>query len=248
MKKIIIALALGIFFASGLLGATATIVKVKGTVNVRRSAGSPWIMARVGMTISKGGSISSGFAAAALVKIKPSGSVVRVDQFTTMRFSQLASSGSQVRTTLKLQIGSVRAVVKSTARMRSKFRISTPVATASVRGTIPDVSHYPDTGTTITYIRGFGTVQSLRGRLQLLSLGQQSRVNNQGGATTPFDEAHRPYGIGTIGFNLTPAERDALFRNVSARIYSAESGIRDRLRRFKKQLKLKDQAFDPSIQ
>ena len=127
----------------------------------------------------------------------------------TRRISRLAGRRRTVRTSLRLRIGTVRAVVKSTRKIRHRFRISTPVATASVRGTIPEVSHFPGQGTRIAYLKGSGFVISKKGRMQLLRRGQFSRVTGRG-SSTPFQETQLKNAAGTIQQNLTPGEREIL--------------------------------------
>jgi len=210
MKQMLTALTTLLFLvAETLSAASARLVTVRGRVSVRRYAGAPWVRARRGMTLRKGAVISTGYAAAALIRITPGWTMVRVNQFTTTSISRLSSSRKTVRTSFRLRIGTVRAVVKSSRKIHHRFRISTPVATASVRGTIPEVSHFPGQGTIISYLKGSGFVISKKGRIQLLRKGQFSRVSRRG-SSTPFQEALLKRAAGTIQQNLTPGELSLL--------------------------------------
>ena len=209
MKRISILSVLLILLSGTLFAAGARLVTVRGRVSVRQYAGAPWVRARRGMYLRKGAVISTGYAAAALLRITPGWTMVRVNQFTTMSIARLSGKGRTVRTALKLRIGTVRAVVKSTRKIRHRFRISTPVATASVRGTIPEVSHFPGQGTVISYLKGSGYVISKKGRMQLLKRGQFSRATARG-VTSPFQEAQLKNMAGTIQQHLTPGERAIL--------------------------------------
>jgi len=207
MKKITgYALIILLVSAAALSGASARIISLRGRVSVRPYAGARWVGARVGMTLGRGAVVSTGYGSAALVQITPSWTMVRVNQFTTVSISSLSQSKGSINTSLRLQMGTVRAVVKSSAQLRSRFRISTPVATASVRGTIPEVSHFPGQGTIIRYLQGSGFVISRRGRMQLLSRGQSSRTGRGGHSSTPFQEAALRAASGSILSQLTPGE------------------------------------------
>lgn len=214
--------------------ASATVVQVQGKVSIRTGSSGPWVAVRSGMTLSQGASIATGYQSAVTLRILPTGSVVRLNQFTTVSVDALGQTGKTVNTTLRLKMGTVRAVVKNTVNERSRFVVATPVATASVRGTIPEVSHFPDTGTRITYLQGSGYVLSKKGRLQLLARNQSSSVSMEGEATTASQESGSNLATAAIKLNLTSAERAALSNPHGALSGLGLSG-RDSIRDLQKQ-------------
>ena len=205
MKKITLIAIILLSLSTGLFSASIRIVGVYRRVSVRRYPGAPWVAARRGMIIRRGGSISTGFRSVAILRVYPTGSVVRLNQFTYTTVNRLRSFRGYVYSNFKLRVGSVRAVVKSKKRFRSRFSISTPVATASVRGTIPLVSHFPKIGTTVVYLKGFGTVLTKRGRMLLLAAKQLSR-STKGGTMTPGEVSRLIRTVGAFKLNLTSEE------------------------------------------
>ncbi|HPH02901.1 MAG TPA: FecR family protein [Spirochaetota bacterium] len=237
------------FFAMATLSleaaATATVVQVQGRVSIRSGASGPWVTARSGMTLPEGASITTGYQSAVTLRIAPTGSVVRLNQFTTVSVASLGQSGNTVNTTLKLKMGTVRAVVRNTVNERSSFVVSTPVATASVRGTIPEISHFPDSGTRIAYIEGSGYVSNKKGRLQLLARNQRSTVSTKGTTSTALQEAGKRRATAAIQLNLTPAEQEALFRPGRGRSGDPGMGGRDFIRDLQKWRYIRENLSDP---
>jgi hypothetical protein len=199
------------------------------------------------MTLQQGASITTGYQSAVTLRIMPTGSIVRLNQFTTISVSALAQTGQTVNTTLKLKMGTVRAVVKNTVNERSRFVVSTPVATASVRGTIPEISHFPDTGTMISYLQGSGYVLSKKGRLQLLARNQQSAVSTRGSTTTALQEAGKKRAAAAIALNLTPSEQNALYRGGLGRPQGAAMDVRDLLNDLKQWRYTRENQIDPTM-
>lgn len=244
MKRIIISMA-ALLCSYGLFGATATVVRVQGSVKIRRPAG--WVNAVPGMVLSSGATVSTGFRAAAVVRIMPTGTMVRVNQFTTVSISRLSQQGGTVSTGLQLKVGTVRAVVRNTVASRSRFSISTPVATASVRGTIPEVSHFPGFGTRVAYLQGHGTVMNRRGRIQILRRMQQSSVGRSGVPTTAAEELQKKRAAAAMQFNLNPVEQGVIFREGNNRFGPGGPAVGQFFNNIKDQLKLQDLLIKPRL-
>lgn len=244
MKKYVLITAL-LFVSMELFGVRATVVRTSGSVKVRRGTG--WVKAARGMVLPAGATISTGFRAAAVVRIMPTGTMVRVNQFTTVSINKLGQQGKTVATRLKLKVGTVRAVVKNTVKSRSRFSISTPVATASVRGTIPEVSHFPGIGTRVAYLQGHGTVMNRRGRVQILRRMQQSSVGRSGVPTTAADELKKKQAAAAIRFNLNPVEEGVIFRDSGNRFGAAGPAVGHFFNNIKDQLKLQNLLIKPRL-
>jgi hypothetical protein len=118
----------------------ATVVAVKGSVDIKLTAEAAWQPVQEGMKLPVGATICTGvmsrvdldFDGHAVVTISHP-SIVRVDRFLM--------TDKAVETRLHLKVGSMRAgVVKE--QIASDFKITTPTVTLSTRGTeIADVTH-----------------------------------------------------------------------------------------------------------
>jgi len=254
MKKIMIVLLI-LVLAAVTLSATARVIYRKGTVYAKLYKGAGWTRVSRATTLRSGAVISTGYRSAVVLRVYNknwTSSIVRVYQFTTMSVAALAYNQKKrtMRTKLTLKIGRVRAVVRSNnkLKLRSRFTISTPVATASVRGTSPEVSHFPGFGTSVRYFSGKGDVFSkLRKRRQLLSRGQNSRVGGNGGSTNPFQEDNAGRKGTSMRFHLSPAERAFLFNGFKNRLGATGQRVRGLLDRFKTGIKIRNLVIEPRM-
>lgn len=119
----------------------ATVVSISGTVEIREPGGS-WTPAVVGQVVSANSWISTGFGSRA--RLSSGGMELNLQPLTRVSISSLApdsnaTGASAARTSVSLQTGRVRASRPPTTRANRRssidFRVSTPVATAAVRGT-----------------------------------------------------------------------------------------------------------------
>ena len=131
--RFLIALALAFLTAVSAHGLEAKVVSVSGKAEVQAKGTSSWKALRVGDVISKGSVISTGFKSS--LGLNVDGSTVTLGALTRMTLEQLASNDSKTQTSLYLDSGRVHAEVNKTAGKRVDFKVSSPVATASVRGT-----------------------------------------------------------------------------------------------------------------
>ena len=115
-----------------LAGQTATVAAVKGKVQIKDSGGT-WQTASVGMELTRGSSISTGFRSEA--RIDMGDSELLVEALTRMRLEELARQESTVKTGLYLNVGRVSARVKTAAGLQHDFQLRSPTSTAAVRGT-----------------------------------------------------------------------------------------------------------------
>ncbi|TVR75622.1 MAG: hypothetical protein EA427_00080 [Spirochaetaceae bacterium] len=131
---ILVATMLALLVTAGVhVGAIeAQITSLTGKVEVQLT-GQAWQPAEVGMTVPVGASISTGFNSRADLEIGPA--TLQVRALSRMRIDELIEEEGLVRSDLNLQVGRVRADVRSAEGVQSEFRLSSPVATAAVRGT-----------------------------------------------------------------------------------------------------------------
>ncbi|MBO4319397.1 MAG: FecR domain-containing protein [Treponema sp.] len=111
----------------------AKVVSVTGKVEVQ-TGGSSWKTLKAGDKITKGSVISTGFKSSA--KISIDNTTVDLGPLTRITVEKLASNSAKDETNLYLDTGKVKAEVKKDSAKKVDFKVSSPVATASVRGTI----------------------------------------------------------------------------------------------------------------
>ncbi len=111
---------------------SAVVKEVKGTVETRPAVGKPWAAVKVGTVLAEGADLRTGFRASCILEMV--NSLVKIDPLTVIRIGQLTRKDDKVLTRLIMKHGNAEAVVEK-ERMESDFRIVTPSATLSVRGT-----------------------------------------------------------------------------------------------------------------
>jgi len=137
MKKAILILLLAcvamLGFAPRLSAQTAVIKELTGTVELKLSGASGFIPASVGATVSQDTIISTGFKSTALVQA--GSAVITVRPLTRLTLTEIQASQEIENLNLSLQSGRVRVDLNPPAGAKASLSISSPTATASVRGT-----------------------------------------------------------------------------------------------------------------
>ncbi|MBQ9238026.1 MAG: FecR domain-containing protein [Treponema sp.] len=123
---LVMALAVGAVSAED-----ASVVSVTGKVEMQH--GATWVPVQAGARIQKGAVLSTGFRSGAVLRIGDS--TLTVGPLTRMTVEQLISSQHVDEAQVFLDSGRVSADVKRTADRLVSFKVTSPVATASVRGT-----------------------------------------------------------------------------------------------------------------
>lgn len=117
-----------------LCAATALDAQVKtvtGKVEVQKDGS--WVSVKEGDVLAKGAVVSTGFKSGAELQINDA--IVSLGPLSRMTVQQLVEDSSIDETSLFMDAGSVKADINRTSGKRVNFKISSPVATASVRGT-----------------------------------------------------------------------------------------------------------------
>ncbi len=134
MKRIIILLLLT-SAALAVGAADVTVLSISGNVEIKEPGGA-WNAASVGQVVSTRSMISTGFGARA--KLSAGGMELSLQPLTRVSIDSLTQNGETASTAVSLRSGRVRATrppVSRSTRRSIDFRVSTPVATAAVRGT-----------------------------------------------------------------------------------------------------------------
>lgn len=140
MKKLILSVILSALAFSS-FAMQATVVSTKGKAEVQ--TGGSWIALKAGDTLDQGSVIQTGFKSEIILKIKES--TVTVAPLSRITLQTLAEreglNGAQGKdeTSIFLDTGSLRSNVQKSADRRVGFTVRSPVATASVRGTVFDM-------------------------------------------------------------------------------------------------------------
>lgn len=139
-----------LIFAYGTAYSEIVVKTAKGEVAVKK--GREWIPLNAGQRLEEGDKISTGINSSAVIDID--GSLLTVKQLTMMKISKNKKSGESVDTNIGLKFGSLNAKVEKLGKLKTSFKITTPVATSSVRGTEEEVSYGAKSGMTIDVIEG----------------------------------------------------------------------------------------------
>lgn len=152
MKKfryfIIFLLAFG--FITVNLYAKISVESAKGEAAYKK--GNEWLPLTKGMALEEGTKISTGIRSWAQINID--GNIVRIEQLTMIKISRNKLTAGSRDTQIALKHGSLKARIAKIGTLKTSFKITTPVATSSVRGTEEIVSYGPDSGMTIRVIEG----------------------------------------------------------------------------------------------
>jgi hypothetical protein len=124
-----------LFVGAALLGAqTAVIREISGTVEVKQPGAAAWETAQIGQVLNTAALISTGFKSAALLSIGNSDITVRA--LTRLSLEEIIATQNGEQVLLRLRTGRIRANVKPPVGGTTSFTVRSPIATASVRGTV----------------------------------------------------------------------------------------------------------------
>jgi hypothetical protein len=163
----------------------ARFLEVNGVVEIKEQgtgASSEWEMAAPGTLIGSNTIISTGLKSSALVSLGSSRLEVRPLTMLTLR--EIMQRDNTEETILYLRTGRVRAVVNPPAGQGVDFTVSSPIVTASVRGT-----SFEFDGAHLLVDDGRVLLTSPGGQKVYVAGTQRSYVdeNNQNRITPPFE-------------------------------------------------------------
>jgi len=132
MTKKVVLLVFACLSAGLLWSQTASITELAGKVEYQ-IPGRDWRPARVGDQLAAGTVISTGFKSSA--KLQIANAVLTVNPVTRLTLEELIQTQAGSQSQLFLLSGRVSADVTPEANKTTEFKVSSPTATASVRGT-----------------------------------------------------------------------------------------------------------------
>jgi hypothetical protein len=201
--KLFLSFFIILIFAGQSLAET-TVTSVKGQAKYK--TGNQWANLTAGMKLAQGAKISTGVNSTVLLNIN--GDELTIKQMTMIKIEESSVSKTETNTTIGLKRGSLNTRVSKLKTLKTSFKISTPVATSSVRGTWQDVTYGPGKGMIIKVLEGIilaenklGASNIIRGNLEF---NQGSHSSSPENIAANLIEAIKG---GVIG-NLTPEELD----------------------------------------
>ena len=132
MKKTVLALLM-IFAALSVFAQNGVLRELSGTVELKNAGSSSFVAANVGDQVAQDTIISTGFKSTALVEIGSTQIAVR--PLTRLTLTEIRSSSGAETLNVNLAAGRVKVDVNPPAGTRASTSVTSPSATASVRGT-----------------------------------------------------------------------------------------------------------------
>ncbi|MFW6209233.1 MAG: FecR family protein [Spirochaetota bacterium] len=159
-----------------LFAVDAVVRRIEGKVEVKPENGT-WTAAETGQRVSRNSFISTGFNSKAVLEL--GGATLEVRALTRMQLERIVETNESVDTDLFLEVGKVKAEVKSTEGLGNNFKLRSPVSTAAVRGTT-----FIFDGYTLWVTEGTVVFHNRIGQPRRVSAGQESTTD---GVSPPSD-------------------------------------------------------------
>jgi hypothetical protein len=183
--------------------AETTVTSVKGQAKYK--TGNQWANLTAGMKLAQGTKISTGVNSTVLLNIN--GDELTIKQMTMIKIEESSLSTTETKTTIGLKRGGLNARISKLKTLKTSFKISTPVATSSVRGTWEDYSFGPGMGASVKVLEGEILVQNNHGAGNLIRGKLEFNQDNHSSAPANIAETLIKETKGdTIG-KLTDAEK-----------------------------------------
>jgi len=179
MKKTVLAFFLMIA-GMGVFAQNGTIQELSGTVELKNPGAANYVPAKIGDTVSQKTVVSTGFKSTALIQV--GGTLLTVRPLTRLTLTEISASSGAETLNVSLQAGRVRVDVTPPVGVKTSMSVSSPSATASVRGTSFEFD------TRNLYVN-HGTVsfKGNRGAGTLVNAGSSSQIREDGKAANPVE-------------------------------------------------------------
>ena len=162
---------------------SGVIRELSGTVELKASGAAAYVAAKVGDQVRQDTVVSTGFKSTALIEV--GSTVLTVRPLTRLTLTEIRAGAGSETLNVNLQAGRVRVDVNPPAGTRAAMTVTSPVATASVRGTSFEFD------TRNVYV-SHGTVgfHGNRGKSMPVNAGSNGRVGSDGKAEDPIRTKH----------------------------------------------------------
>ncbi|MDR2952813.1 MAG: FecR family protein [Treponema sp.] len=135
MKKAFLVLLLAWFSwqSMGVFAQSGVIKEMTGTVELKPAGTANFVPAVAGVQIKQDTVISTGFKSSALLEV--GSALIAVRPLTRLTLTEIAAAQGTETLNVNLQTGRLRVDVKPPAGAKASLSVTSPIATASVRGT-----------------------------------------------------------------------------------------------------------------
>lgn len=110
------------------------VLQVQGTVQAHRPTDNPWIDVKPGMFLPQGTKLSTSFASSAVLLLEGR-TEMHIGPLTLLKLEQHFKEKAQLTTRMHVELGQLRLDIPGVAGLRTDLEVSSPRATAAVRGT-----------------------------------------------------------------------------------------------------------------
>lgn len=205
MKKSITIFTVFLFIGAFNLNARITVKAVKG--NVAYKKGGSWKKLTKGMTIPEGASVLSSSGSFALLSLSGHSVTIRPSSNIKIYSSGIAKGRSKNHVGVKH--GSVKVKIKKMPKVKTSFKVSTPVATSSVRGTEEIVSFGPTRGMQVEVLHGMVDIANDRGVSNRVSGKQQFQAKTANETKSVLAEKQKQSTVNINDQNVTKEEAES---------------------------------------
>jgi len=175
--------------------------ELTGTVELKSSGAAAFVAAKAGDIVSQDTVVSTGFKSTALIEV--GNTTLTVRPLTRLTLTEIKASSDSETVNLSIQAGRVRVDVNPPAGSKASLAVSSPTATASVRGTSFEFD------TRNLYVSsGSVMFQGARGEPTLITAGYNSTTDQNGSAVNPLafgSAAYKPQMPAGTQANASPA-------------------------------------------
>lgn len=154
--------------------------EISGMVELKRAGQANFVPAKTGDTVAKDTVVSTGFRSSALIAL--GSAVLTVRPLTLLTVAEISASASTETLNVNLQAGRVRVDVNPPAGTRASTTVRSPIATASVRGTVFEIDTQG-----LTVLRGAVAYAGDKGGTKLVRSGFASEIRDDGKAADPTE-------------------------------------------------------------
>ncbi|MEL3905481.1 MAG: FecR family protein [Treponema sp.] len=179
MKRYVGIVLACVFCTLSAVAMTATITEIAGKVEYKLSDKDEWQPAKAGTVLSVGSMISTGFKSTAIITMETA--TLTVKPVTRLSIEELIKAEGAAKSQMFLMTGRVRAEVTPKEGETTDFKVKSPTATASVRGT-----GFEFDGQNLTVEHGAVQFESGIGAAYLVSSGEFSTLDESGRTLSPI--------------------------------------------------------------
>ena len=207
MKTAKIILVTSFLFITTLLYADITVLKIEGSAAYKD--GNKWTALKVNQKLAEGVKISTGANSYAEIRLNSKNHTIQIKPYSMVQiFSK--ETKTDTNTNIGLKRGSINAKVPRDENAKTIFKVTSPVATSSVRGTEENISYGPGGGMVIEVVNGVVEGKNNHGRTNLLTGRQKFVQPNSSGKPHHILQSVRDKSVVYAGGNgLTSKELES---------------------------------------